>query len=59
MTPEVRRELEEIGFEITSEGKHHKLIYRGDARYQISIAKTSSDYRSGLNAVACITKKMM
>lgn len=59
MTPEIRRALEEIGFDITSDGKHHKLIYRGDARYQISISKTSSDFRSGMNAAAYITKNMM
>ena len=59
MTPDVRKALEEVGFEITSEGKHHKLVYQGDSRYQISISKTASDHKSGLNAATLITKTMM
>ena len=59
MTTDVRSSLEELGFDITSDGKHHKLTYHGDSRYQISISKTSSDYRSGMNAVSLITKNMM
>lgn len=59
MMPDTRRQLEELGFEITSDGKHHKLVYHGDERYQISISKTSSDHRSGLDAAAYITKNMM
>ncbi len=59
MSPDIRRKLEELGFSITSDGKHHKLVYRNDSRYQISIPKTSSDRRSGLNAAAYIIKNMM
>ena len=59
MTPDIRKGLEELGFSISSDGKHHKLVYRGDNRYQITIPKTSSDYRSGLNAATYIIKNMM
>lgn len=59
LTAETRNKLEELGFGITSDGKHHKLVYYGDCRYQISLSKTSSDYRSGMNAVSYITKNMM
>lgn len=59
LTAETRSKLEEMGFGITSDGKHHKIVYHGDSRYQISLSKTSSDYRSGMNAVSYITKNMM
>lgn len=59
LTSDTRSKLEELGFEITSDGKHHKLVYHGDSRYQISLSKTSSDYRSGMNAVSYIIKNMM
>ena len=59
LNTDLRTELEELGFEISSEGKHHKLTYYGDSRYQTTLAKTSSDYRSGMNAVSNIIKNMM
>lgn len=59
MDSTTRAELEELGFVITSDGKHHKLTYHNDSRYQFSIPKTSSDYRSGLNAISYIIKNMM
>ena len=59
LNTDLRNELEELGFEISSEGKHHKLTYYGDSRYQTTLAKTSSDYRSGMNAVSVIIKNMM
>jgi hypothetical protein len=54
----IAHELEEIGFEITSDGKHHKLIFRGDSRYQVSMSKTSSDHRAGKNLVSEINRKL-
>lgn len=52
----VSHELEEMGFEISSDGKHHKLRFRGDGRYQISMPKTSSDHRAGKNLVSEINR---
>lgn len=49
MTSEVRRFLEGLGFEITGDGKHYKAVFMGDNRYSISIPKTSSDHRAGMN----------
>lgn len=49
-------ELEEMGFEISSDGKHHKLKFRGDGRYQVSMPKTSSDHRAGKNLVSEINR---
>ncbi|KAF0843316.1 hypothetical protein FNL37_0738 [Methylovorus glucosotrophus] len=44
-----RSELNDIGFTITEEGKHYKLVYNNDGRYTFSIAKTPSDHRAGMN----------
>ena len=41
--------MKDLGFEITEEGKHYKLTYYGDDRYQATFAKTPSDFRSGKN----------
>ncbi|WJW75560.1 hypothetical protein QVG61_00265 [Thiohalobacter sp. IOR34] len=49
MTNDVRRFLEELGFEISGDGKHYKAIFMGDNRYTVSIPKTSSDHRAGMN----------
>lgn len=49
-----RRELEAIGFTITEEGKHYKLLFQGDDRYTFPLAKSGSDHRGGLNAVSDI-----
>lgn len=56
---DLKKKLESMGFDIEFNSKHYKLVYHGDARYQISLASTSSDVRSGLNAVSLITKNMM
>lgn len=50
MSAGARAVLEEVGFEIQDEGKHYKLVFRGDSRYPFILAKTSSDWRSGMNA---------
>lgn len=44
-----RKELESIGFEITEDGKHLKLNFKGDSRYTITVSKTPSDGRSMKN----------
>lgn len=56
MEPATAHDLEELGFEISSDGKHHKLIFRGDSRYQVSMSKTSSDHRAGKNLVSEINR---
>lgn len=50
MDSTTRRALEELGFEMTEDGKHIKLIYCGDTRYTETIAKTPSDFNNGKNA---------
>jgi len=49
MTSEIRRFLEGLGFEVTGDGKHYKAVFMGDNRYSVSIPKTSSDHRAGMN----------
>ena len=49
MSARLRQAMKDLGFEITEEGKHYKLTYYGDDRYQATFAKTPSDFRSGKN----------
>ena len=41
--------LEELGFIMTKNSRHYKLVYYGDKRYQTVIGKTPSDRRAGIN----------
>lgn len=53
-----RRSLEEMGFSITEEGKHYKLVFSRDERYTFALAKSGSDRRGGLNAASDIGKRL-
>ena len=46
----LRRELEDMGFSISEDGKHFKLVFQGDDRYTFTLPKSGSDWRGGLNA---------
>ncbi|BBH26493.1 hypothetical protein SG0102_14270 [Intestinibaculum porci] len=54
----LKQKLMDLGFEIQDDGKHYKLIYYGDERYMLVIAKTGSDVREGKNNASMICKKM-
>ena len=54
----VRRELEHLGFDVTEDGKHAKLVFGGDERYSFTIGKTPSDQRAGLNSAKFIAKSL-
>ncbi|MDY6955257.1 MAG: hypothetical protein SVO96_00010 [Pseudomonadota bacterium] len=54
----MRRELEEMGFSISEDGKHFKLVFQGDDRYIYTLPKSGSDRRGGLNAVSDIGKRL-
>ena len=56
MSRPVRHKLEELGFGITGDGKHYKLVYCEDNRYCIVLSKTPSDVRGGRNEAADIVK---
>ena len=59
LSSSMRQQLQELGFEITEEGKHYRLTYYGDGRYKTTIAKTGSDWREGKNIASVILKSMM
>lgn len=50
MSARTRQALKALGFEISEEGKHYKVIYYGDGRYQTTYSKTPSDGRTGKNS---------
>lgn len=50
MSARTRQALKDLGFEITEEGKHYKVTYYGDGRYQTTYSKTPSDGRTGKNS---------
>jgi hypothetical protein len=54
MNAKVRRGLEEMGFEISDDGKHYKMMFRGDDRYTFALPKSGSDRRGGRNAASTI-----
>jgi len=58
MDRQTARELEELGFTISEEGKHYKLTYMGDDRYVFALPKSGSDHRGGLNAASDIGKRI-
>ncbi|MDJ1521774.1 hypothetical protein MF545_06670 [Stenotrophomonas maltophilia] len=58
MNSSVRKELEGLGFEIREVGKHYKLIFRNDERFPFILSRTSSDWRSGKNAMTEIRKQL-
>ena len=52
--------LKELGFTITEEGKHYKLVYYGDGRYWATMVKTPSDkVRGGKNSTLEIIRDML
>ena len=58
MTGAIRQFLESNGFTISGDGKHYKLTYYHDPRYTVTLAKTGSDHREGMNLAAQIINKM-
>jgi len=58
MTPKIKSELLKMGFDISDEGKHHKVIFQGDSRYIFTLSKTASDHRTGKNFASDVIKKI-
>lgn len=50
LSVKTQQELKDLGFEIMEEGKHFKVTYFGDPRYQTAYAKTPSDGRTVRNS---------
>ena len=53
----LKKELEEAGLVITGGGKHPKIQFKGDERYMLTCASTTSDVRAGDNLYAQIKRK--
>ena len=53
-----RRALEDLGFMISDDGKHLKLVFRGDDRYTFAMSKTGSDFRGMKNWISDVTKRL-
>ncbi|MGC4441538.1 hypothetical protein ABXW85_22030, partial [Streptococcus suis] len=58
MSGDISRNLKELGFDISDDGKHYKLIYMQDDRYVFSLPKSGSDWRGGMNSVSDIAKRV-
>ena len=55
----VRSALQDMGFEISEDGKHHKIVFQGDDRYTFTIPKSGSDHRGGLNLAGDISRLLL
>lgn len=51
-----KSKLKELGFTLSSDNKHYRMIYCGDSRYKVTLAKTPSDERGSKNNVSEISK---
>lgn len=54
-----KNNLIRAGFTISSDGKHHKVIWRGDQRYITTIAKTSSTHRAADDEALTILQQIL
>ena len=59
MTASQRRTLEELGFKITEDEKHYKLVFCEDPRYGGTLSKTGSDHRGGDNTAHDIIRMIV
>lgn len=59
MDAKTRKALQDFGFRIEEDGKHYRLTYFGDDRYNTTVAKTPSDARAGKNIAHYIEQAMM
>jgi hypothetical protein len=59
MDAKTRKALQDFGFRIEEDGKHYRLTFFGDDRYNTTVAKTPSDARAGKNIAHYIEQTMM
>jgi len=59
MDAPTRSALLKLGFSISEDGKHHKLVFQGDGRYTFTVPKTSSDHRAGKNIASDINNVLV
>ena len=53
-----KRELQAIGFSVSKDGKHYKLVFADNPRYTFIVSATPSDYRSGENEISKIFRTL-
>lgn len=58
MDAPTRSALIKLGFRISEDGKHYKVVFQGDGRYMFTLPKTSSDHRAGKNVASDINKAL-
>jgi hypothetical protein len=59
VTGSIKRTMEEMGLVFDENaGKHYKVTYYGDERYMVTLAKTPSDQRTGINVATEIINIM-
>lgn len=58
MDARMKQALTRLGFDISEDGKHYKIVFQGDGRYTFSVSKTSSDRRAGKNLASDINKHL-
>ena len=59
MDGKVSSALHDMGFELSEEGKHFKVVFQGDDRYTFTLPKSGSDHRGGLNAASDIARLLL
>lgn len=59
MDNKTRGELTRLGFTVTDDGKHCKLVFREDNRYSFACPKSGSDHRGGKNLFSWIRGKIL
>ena len=59
MDARVRSGLQDMGFDISEEGKHYKIVFQGDDRYTFTMPKSGSDHRGGLNLAGDISRLLL
>lgn len=53
-----KRELESVGFSISKDGKHYKLVFADNPQYTFTASVTPSDHRTGDNETSEIVRKL-
>lgn len=59
MDARVKSALQELGFDISEDGKHTKIVFQGDDRYTFTMPKSGSDVRGGLNLSGDISRLLL
>jgi len=49
MSKEMKSRLEQFGFEICEGGKHYKITHPSNPKMTVTLGKTVSDFRAGMN----------